>query len=131
MKRIVPIAAGTSAVSATQSTASQTGGMKKRQSASAGPASGRNTAEALRRSTYLRTTRRLSHRLAEQHRVVEYTIDGPDPAGAHECLGIAPVAAHPHDADLLIEVPHFAHTPFSSCLVGCSFPRGANRVVHA
>src|SRR5262245_27423785 len=104
MKRILPIGAGTSAASATLSTASLTGGMRKRQSARAGPASGRNTAEALRRSMCLRTSRGLSHRLAEQHRIVEHKIDGPDPAGAHECLWITPVAGHAHDADLLIEV---------------------------
>jgi hypothetical protein len=34
----------------------------------------------------------LSHRLAQQHRVVEDEADGPDPAAADECLGIAPVA---------------------------------------
>src|SRR6185295_4950810 len=95
--------AGTSAVAAIVSTASQTGGMKKRQSASAGAPNGRNTG-ALRRSTCPRGSRGLLHRLAEQHRIVEHKIDGPDPAGAHECLWIAPVAGHADDADLLIEV---------------------------
>src|SRR5438128_10200058 len=46
----------------------------------------------------------LSHRLAQQHLVVEHQADGPDPATAGECLRIAPVAGHTDDADLLIEV---------------------------